>query len=527
MKERDKLQKLKDLTDQYQNDIDKLNEKHDAAEAIRIQQKYDKQIQLAEELLKSTDPSVRKDAAAVIVKFQQEADAEIEAMQAKHLRELEEGIKKHQEDTRALEDGGNEKKLTNIRQKYAKELEALAQLELSDKPKIREQAAADRVALEGILNAELDAETDRYNDEQDKKQIAEYDKQLKERLKHEHEYAQFTGNLQKEEQDQLFVNYLNILAIAEKEGKDVTAVTEAYEKKKAEIIGKYNQKRIGEEKATIEKIKQAELDLQNARLNAYAAAANLLRGLVGEQTTLGKVLLVFEKSIAIAHVVMELAKQKAAIATAATQIAANPAFALIPSSGLAAAAAYSAPAIAAATLNAGVSIASIAATTVQSVFQKDEGGFTDVVGAQDGKTYRAQYKGQATTGPVLNPTLYLAGEHPEYVIAYPEMQNPMVANFVGAIEGIRQRRVNGYADGGHTSPPTPEGGGRATVASPPLGVGGLGVVQVPTAVFDLMVATMAATKDAMERGILIRYEDADHIDRMIKKVDENRGYARQ
>jgi hypothetical protein len=87
------------------------------------------------------------------------------------------------------------------------------------------------------------------------------------------------------------------------------------------------------------------------------------------------------------------------------------------------------------------------------------GGYTKVKGAQDGRTYNAKYIGQAPTMMLPNrPTLIdtsigtvLGSERgSEYFVSNKDMKNPVVMNYVRAIDNITKYRQ--FAEGGATNP---------------------------------------------------------------------------
>lgn len=96
------------------------------------------------------------------------------------------------------------------------------------------------------------------------------------------------------------------------------------------------------------------------------------------------------------------------------------------------------------------------------VKQKFTGGFTEVTGATDGRSYRPQVIGTPTTGLLPNhPVLFrsnadgspvLASERgSEYFVASKDLRNPAVANYVRLIDDIvasNGARVRQFADGG-------------------------------------------------------------------------------
>lgn len=467
-----KLQKLKDILIQYQNDVDQLNANHDAAEEIRIREKYEKQIAIAEELLLSKDPKIRTEAEDAIKTLQTLAESEIEAQQQKHLRDLEVNLKKHQEDVAALEKKDDEVKLTNIRQKYARELAELEILEKSKKPEIAIKAAADRVALEAAMNSELAAETDRFNAEKEAKEIAELDRELKARLQAEQDYLSFTGQNEALELLQLEDKYQKLITATNRSEDEITAIKLAAEKKRGEIINKNAKERIDKEKGVTDKIKQAEADLLEAKLNAYEQGAKMLRAIVGENTALGKALFAFEKGVAIARVILEYIKQRAfIISSGAAMGPAGPA--------------YVVPALAAAGINAGVSIATIAATAIQEVRQKKGGGY-NVRGEDDGEVYNAQYIGAPRTGMLPpSPSLVLASEAgPEYFVSNAALTRPDVAWHVRMIDNIvTNGSVRQKAEGGYDRPIIGNASATGQLSDP------------------LLIAVLSELNDTLKQGI--------------------------
>lgn len=128
----------------------------------------------------------------------------------------------------------------------------------------------------------------------------------------------------------------------------------------------------------------------------------------------------------------EVAIAQAIIATALAVVKAAPVVPLMVAAGLAGAA----------------QVALIAATEVP---QYADGGYTDVIGANDGKKYNAKNLGRLSGGMTpRNPSLALISEEgPEYFVPNHLLQNQQVLNSVRVIEAIR---TNQYAEGGFTSP---------------------------------------------------------------------------
>lgn len=87
------------------------------------------------------------------------------------------------------------------------------------------------------------------------------------------------------------------------------------------------------------------------------------------------------------------------------------------------------------------------------VEQYADGGYHNVIGAKDGKNYRAKNLGRHQGGMLPgSPSLVLTSERgPEYFVPNHLLSNPAVMNNVRVIEAIR---TNQYAEGGFTQPTT-------------------------------------------------------------------------
>lgn len=106
-----------------------------------------------------------------------------------------------------------------------------------------------------------------------------------------------------------------------------------------------------------------------------------------------------------------------------------------------------------AALAAVVGALQVATIAAQPIPQFKDGGF-NVTGAQDGKSYQAKYIGKHPGGMLPNHPVVLASEAgPEYFVPNPLLHNPVVLDAVRTIENIRLRQ---FAQGGATQPlPTP------------------------------------------------------------------------
>ena len=519
------LERLREAEKSHRSDALSQNMRDDERDAERIREKYRKEIELATEM-EAAKGKLGREAHDLRVSLEGLRDKEIEAKKLEQhekiivdLKKMSEKYAVNQGDL-ALDELG--KKLKSIKDKFSDEFAKIAQSEKSDDPSVKAQAKQTRGDVEKAMNAEMEAERDRHvlamlkkqDDLWQKTQLATAEGEEKEIL----ETMFYYGGLI----DAQIGHDDEIRKLAEAQKNALTAINKKYRLEDLKDQAEKNKQALQYERT----VQEGHQKIQDARFGALKAGGDLLGAILGDNAKKSLAYFIFTKGLAIAEILINAQREAAMIRLAYAQIAALP-YVVATVGGSVAAMATGTTLSTLAMVKGGLQAAAVGVMAIGEwkANQKMEGGYSNVVGAQDGKTYRAQYKGQAETGPVLHPSLFLAGEQPEYVIAYPEMQNPMVANFVGAIEGLRQRRVNGYMDGGQVETATRKTG-VSTYQRPQISQNTEGSVQMPNAVFDLLMQTMEATRDAMQRGILIRYEDADHIDKMIKKVDENRGYAR-
>jgi hypothetical protein len=290
---------------------------------------------------------------------------------------------------------------------------------------------------------------------QSEKEREEQEKLAQERIAFQQELQLLLAEEQEKQLLQLDLQYQQLLEQAEKFGLDTSDITTFYEQEKTRILQENADKRIAEAQAEADErlaIEQAVVDAQyelnQSRLDLARNITGQLAQIAGDNEGLQTQLFLFEKSLAAAQVLLELQKQVALI---------NTKYAAIPFGGAALAAAE----IARAKISAGVSLATIAGATVARFTQRAEGGWLDAVGADDGRTYRAKLIGQPGTGMLPNhPVLLdsatgqrvLASERgSEYFVSNKSLRNPVVLNYVRAIDNI-QRRTPQFQEGGFTSP---------------------------------------------------------------------------
>ncbi|MCB0599479.1 MAG: hypothetical protein KDD28_35750, partial [Phaeodactylibacter sp.] len=114
----------------------------------------------------------------------------------------------------------------------------------------------------------------------------------------------------------------------------------------------------------------------------------------------------------------------------------------------------------------GIAAARQAFASAPAIPQRKRGGYVDVLGQDDGRRYRAKYIGQPITGMLPgSPVLLNTGGGPvlasetgqEYFVSNQALRNPVVFNYVRAIDNIARTRQ--YQEGGFTGaapPPIPD-----------------------------------------------------------------------
>ncbi len=150
-----------------------------------------------------------------------------------------------------------------------------------------------------------------------------------------------------------------------------------------------------------------------AKLDLASNALGVMRTLAGEESALGKALFIAQQAAAVGIILVN------------TAIANSEAVAASPLT-------FGQPWVTINTIAGGVGIASVLAQTVTGL---EEGGFTDVVRAQDGKRFRAQERSKR--GFVDKPSV-LVGEKPEFVATNDAINNPSVRPFLDIIDYHQQ-----------------------------------------------------------------------------------------
>jgi hypothetical protein len=348
-----------------------------------------------------------------------------------------------------------------IEQKYAKELEAATTGEFKNVAQVKalvgqlEIEKGNEIArIQTEFRAkEADARLKFFEDESAKRKV-EAQTELEERAKEADERLKFFADQKSAQQliaeftatdaranelAELEAHYLELLAKASKYGGDVEAITKAFEAKKAGIIAESNAATVKNEQETQQK-RLAALQASSQALGSLVTATADLLGEKGEEHG------AFVKALTLFQIAVDTAS---AISSLVAISNANPGNIL--TFGAAGTAQFIA------------GMAQIVSNMARArnlltapVPQKFEGGYHDVVGEKDGKTYNAKSIGRPETGMLPNyPSIVLASEEgAEYFVAAEDLKNPVVANYVRMIDNISHNRtpVPQFAEGGATQP---------------------------------------------------------------------------
>jgi hypothetical protein len=223
-----------------------------------------------------------------------------------------------------------------------------------------------------------------------------------------------------------------LLELAKEYGLDTAAITEEYRKRQADINKKYDDEEVEQKEGLAENLAKAFGEVATLT-NSFAQ----LFQKTGEETA---------GAAKAFSLITLLAKSGEAIASAVAAGAAQP----FPLN------------IAAIASGVGAVVANIAQarallSEADSVPQRAKGGYFNVMGNDDGRVYRAQYIGRRKTGMLPNRPVVLAseGKGAEYFVANEDLRNPLVLNYVQAIENIRKARlgIQQFAEGGFNLPP--------------------------------------------------------------------------
>lgn len=523
-KEQEEIAKfIKDYQDKlkaFRADNEQIVEEGYVKEIKKTQEKYQKELDLLDDFAKKY-PKVRKTIEGFSKDTLQLQTQEVVSIVKNQIRDLEAAAIKYQQDAELRLKSQEDKEIAAINDKYKKQIDLLTKLE-NDVQNVteaeRQKAHTLRLTYETNRETEIANMKSRLRFEQAQKD-AEENKRFWEQMKQMND--QYLALLNEkpvsiplDEENNVEAKVQNIIDVADAERAalnkkfdeqiklegDASDRILALNNKRSELLQaialKTNAQIEKTEKDSLQKRIQAQSAAAQELGSLFVSLSNLIAGETAKNTTIQKVAALAQIAINTATAIASIVAKSAA--TSVTPID----YAIKVAAGIA-------------TVMVNMLNARNILNAVPTVTQKNDGGPVEVIGATDGKTYRPKYKGQAETGMYYEPSLFLAAENrPEYVIAYPELQNPLIANFLPVIEAVRRRRVvRAYDDGGLTqgtvAPPVPQ--------QP-------GMISLPIEMFNAFMGIMQKVDKALERGIILSYEDVEHIDKMRSSIQNARGY---
>lgn len=475
----DKLKKLREHLITFQNDIQQLKES-DYKEELKAVEKYEKQIAEVKKLYDSKDKAVRIGAATLVKELEGLKNKELEAITSKHLQTVVDELDKHQKELDNKKLSEDAKEAAEISDKYAKRLQAVLLVENGNEFATAAQktkAHQLRLQIEAQRDAEInDAKEARRKEQQLKEDREWQERQLAEASEQEKEILDITLHYQKIFDTQN-LSVEDSAKLAEEMGQRISAVNKKYRDKELK-----DEKAKNKELLTLKKdLATAQEQLELTKLKAAETSLSLIHGFLQKGSALSKAFFLLEKGFAIAQIIKNLQIEVAALraASAIQQLQA----AAIPGAGVIIEGITTAK-ISMSYINAGVGIATVAAQAIGEFVapQKYEGGYTDVIGADDNRNYQAQLIGQPQTG-LLNyssPVLINGASGPvlanergrEFFVSHKSLQNPQINYLTNVIDNIQrnggnssiglqspaiQRVQGGYTDNYSTIPPSVQG----------------------------------------------------------------------
>jgi DNA repair exonuclease SbcCD ATPase subunit len=510
------LERLAEAVKGHRADLIQQEMRDDERDEARIREKYRKDIELAIETgkLRSKAGAEARQYTAQLEELQeQEIAAKKKENAEKIIQDLQKLASKYAIDQSELALTELEKKLKTVRDKFKDEFAKVAETEKSNDPSVKEQAQLTRLELEKAQNAQLEAERDRHLLEMAKKQEENW-----------RNVQLATATDEEQEVLRVIFHYQSLIDLNQQNHETVKTLVEAQAREIAEIRTKHRSKDLKDEADTAKKVQQIQKDIAigqaraaEGRFENMKLFGSLVGEVLGETAKKSLAYLIFSKGLAAAEIIMTAQREAAAIrlgyALQATQAAA------IPFVGPALAAGLKATGEVLATqattrgfLNAGIVLAQgVAQYRAQN---KYDGG--PVIGEQDGRTYNPYFAGEARSGLVHQPTLFLTGEKgTEYVIAGPELKMPEVANFIPFIESRRRARVRGYEDGGAVSDSAGSVGTSSGISTP-------SVSGQMDRVLEGMLEVLLEMKRTLNRGVGFTFEHMEEFEKMQNMLNEVR-----
>lgn len=379
-----------------------------------------------------------------------------------NLARLRGELEKFEEDQRLAQLDTDDRELERIRLKYQKQIDEAKRI-VSEGGDDSAEASNILLDLERIRDAEIDAyRADRKAEKDAKKaEQLEADKAQQQQINDEIAASlQAEADLKAEIQlqvdqelkssldiqlDQVNAHYAELISEADKYGIDITDLVTKYEAERKKITDEYNKKEVDAKIKTADDIRKVNEQRTRNEISAFKSFGDAVTGFIDEIDKEGSKHAEFRKTLALFQIGVDTASAISSLVAAAS---ANPTNAVT----------FGAAGIAQFAAGLVQILANIAKakSLLGPVPQRMDGGYYDVIGAQDGQQYNARYSGRPSGGILPGgPQLILANEKgPEYFVPTHLLQQPQVADAVRLIESIRLSRVPQRVDGGFS--PTPQ-----------------------------------------------------------------------
>ena len=381
-----------------------------------------------------------------------------------------------------------EQAIAAIEQRYDAELAKAIELSKSNNQQVADEALQQILELEALKEQAIAAEREkqfeaRLQRDMEKAQILldEENKRFEEAQALQAELDAFLTEKQLTDREleiqQLREHYMALADAAEEYGISTVEITQRYNDKLAQINKEYADKQEKEDNEQFRKKGEAAAE-------AFGQLSNAITGFQKLAEQGGKRYAVIAKGLALVNVA---AKSAEAIASGVAASAGVP----FPAN-------IAAIASTVATVLANIATAKSILAQAPNVPQRRAGGFFDVMGDQDGQRYNAQYVGRPGTGMLPgSPSLVLASERgPEYFVANEDLRNPVVLDYVRAIENIRRNRLGQFRDGGATGDLPGANGSAAAKSQEAM----------------MLVATLERLNKTLDRGIPALLADQTLVD---------------
>lgn len=409
----------------------------------------------------AAEEEARKKAEEERKKAAEKREKELE----KNLKRLNEITEKFREEARLAELDEDEQAIERLRARYQKEIDLAADLEKQgveaataqrlELERLRDIAIGELRAeqLEARISSELDQELALEAAAEEERLRAEEERLINRETRRQEIQQQLTEEADAillSSQDlalqELDAHYQDLIKEAEEYGLDTTRITEAYRKDRLGLIQKFNKEEEEDnKKSSAEKLKELQ--------SAFSAFSDLIGSSLDLISSKEKENIAAKKIATLAQLALDTAS---AISSLTRNSEANPANAV--TFGGAGIAQFIAG-IARITANIAKAKAVLSDAEIP---QRKKGGYFNVRGADDGQLYNAKYIGRQDTGMLPPYPVVLASEgygKPEYFVSNKDLQNPVVLNYVRAIDNITKAKQ--FQNGGINNGPLPD-----TQASP-------------------------------------------------------------